>query len=185
MEVARRLCHHTGHVLGRVFISRGKNDLDRRLIGYNQAARLGPWLVLRDLDHDAECAPPLVTRLLPAREKDLLLRIAVRKIESWLLADQAGIASFLSISGSLVTDVPDALPDPKQTLVNLARRSRRREIVNQMVPEMGLSTTTGPGYTAFLVDYIRNHWNITAASERSLSLRRSLDALRRLYPAEI
>jgi len=180
-EVARRLCQFTGHTTGRVFIRRGKDDLDRRVFGYNRAARLTPWLVLRDLDHDEACAPPLVARLLPSREENLLLRIAVRKVEAWILADQPGIAGFLSVSTAIVPLVPDDLSDPKEALVNMARRSRRREVRTQMVPEPGLSTPTGPGYSALLIDFIRTRWNITAASQVSMSLRRCVHALRRLH----
>ncbi|HUP61462.1 MAG TPA: hypothetical protein VNA69_13680 [Thermoanaerobaculia bacterium] len=183
-EVARRICQQTGHTAGRVFIRRGKGDLDRRLLGYNQAARLAPWLILRDLDNDEDCAPRLLARLIPTRDKNLMVRIAVRKVESWILADEFGIARFLSVSSSLVPSVPDALRDPKEAMVNLARRSRRREIVKQMVAEPGLSTSTGPGYSAVLIDFIRTRWNITDASVNSMSLRRCIDALRRLHENE-
>ena len=35
----------------------GKSHLRKRLASYNQAARFSPWIVLMDLDHDADCAP--------------------------------------------------------------------------------------------------------------------------------
>lgn len=91
------------------------------------------------------------------------------------------MAEFLSVGLPLMPETPDDLPDPKTTLVNLARRSRRRDVKIQMVPEPGLSTTTGPGYSAFLIDFIRTKWNVNAAAQRSLSLRRCLDALRSLH----
>jgi hypothetical protein len=140
--------------------------------------------VLRDLDHDESCAPALLKKLVPEREEGLLLRIPVRKVESWVLADLVGIANFLSVALPLVPASPDDLPDPKLALVNLARRSRRRDVRFQMVPEPGLSTTTGPGYSALLIDFVRSYWNIRAAATRSPSLRRSVDALARLDDGE-
>ena len=35
---------------------KGKDGLLRNLDGYNRAARFSPWVVLVDLDHDADCA---------------------------------------------------------------------------------------------------------------------------------
>jgi hypothetical protein len=35
-------------------------QLLERLGGYNNAARFSPWLVLVDLDRDADCPPPFV-----------------------------------------------------------------------------------------------------------------------------
>ena len=56
--VVRRLILHVGAEPGPIHGKRGKGHLRRNLPGYNQAARYGPWVVLVDLDHDAECAPP-------------------------------------------------------------------------------------------------------------------------------
>jgi len=57
--VVWRLIEHVGGTPGPVYGRNGKNHLRQRVSNYNQAARLSPWIILVDLDHDAECAPPL------------------------------------------------------------------------------------------------------------------------------
>jgi hypothetical protein len=77
---------------------KGKNWLDQQLTGYNNAARYARWLVLRDLDRDATCAPELVARLLPKPGPMMCFRIAVRAVEAWLLSDREQMSRFLGLS---------------------------------------------------------------------------------------
>ena len=79
----------------------GKGALLERLLNYNQAARFAPWLVVVDLNRDAECAP-----------------------------------------------------DPKTTLINLARRSRRRAIREGIVPREGSGGRVGSGYPGRLIEFV-------------------------------
>jgi hypothetical protein len=178
--VAERLARATKVDLVAVHTSRGKNQLDARLNGYNRAARHGNWLVLRDLDRDAKCAPELVRELLPEPSRGMHLRIAVRSIEAWVLADVERASRFLGISQSLVPQAPDALADPKRTLVTLASRSSRRTIREDLVPARGMSAKVGPVYTSRLVDFITSSWRPGSAATRSPSLASCLRDLRRL-----
>lgn len=177
-----RLCTESGLQLNRVFSSGGKRALDRSLPGYNAASRIGPWLVLRDLDHDAECAPDLVERLVPEsrRSPGLVLRIPIRSLEAWLIADRDAIARFLAVRPAAVPPNPETLPRPKRTLVDLARQSRKRQIRQDMVPAEGTSAEVGPGYTSRLIEFISQHWDPVAAAMASDSLARCLRALRKL-----
>lgn len=70
-----------------VIPKRGKSHLDAALPELNRSARRIRCLVVRDLDNDAPCAGALCQKLLPHPSPNMILRIAVRKIESWLLAD--------------------------------------------------------------------------------------------------
>src|SRR6187399_1019563 len=72
----------------------GKSGIDANIAGYNHAARFSPWFVLRDLDHDAACAPALVSLMLPEPEPLMCLRIPVRAVESWALGDAERLAAF-------------------------------------------------------------------------------------------
>jgi hypothetical protein len=74
------------------------------------------------MDTGLECPPEVPVAWLPDRCSKMLLRAVVREIESWLLADASGISRFLGVSVSLVPRDPESLKDPKQSLVNLARR---------------------------------------------------------------
>jgi hypothetical protein len=178
--VAQKLCAVLAIPVKATYPARGKARLDAKLPAYNEAAALGPWLVLRDLDFDAPCPGELCKQLLRSRASKLLVRIPVRTIESWLLADSLSLAGYLRISRSLIPADPDALDRPKQDLVNLARRSRSRPVREAMVPPEGHTSVVGPGYTASVIAFVREHWDPLQASQASESLRRCLDALRGL-----
>jgi len=126
--VLRRLVQHVQGTVNAVYGKNGKTHLRQRLDGYNQAARFGSWIVLVDLDHEADCAPLFRTAWLPNPAPLMCFRIAVREIEAWLLADRERLSTFLSITASRMPREPEAEPDPKRTVVDLARRARRREI---------------------------------------------------------
>lgn len=100
--VLRKLVEEEGATLRPPYGKKGKQHLKQRLAGYNQSARRTPWVVLMDLNHDADCAPPLKTECLPAPARYMCFRIAVRAIEAWLLADSQSIARFLSVAVSYV-----------------------------------------------------------------------------------
>jgi hypothetical protein len=170
--VLKRVLQDMGLQPGPEYISGGKASLDQRLAGYNAAARFAPWLVLRDLNGDADCAPRLVQRLLPRPSGRMRLQVAVRAVEAWLMADPESLGRFLSVSTDLIPTNPEATRDPKAQLVNLARRSRRRAVREAMVPAERAMTTVGPGYSSLVVEFSRGPWRPRAAQERSPSLRR-------------
>jgi hypothetical protein len=159
---------------------KGKNHLDRSLGGYNNAARFSPWLVVRDLDQDADCGGALASVLLPGPSQWMRFRIAVRETEAWLMADPDTLAAFLRVKRSHIPEWPDTVADPKQAMVNLARRSTRATIVGDMVPSRGLSGVVGPGYTARISEFALEHWRPEVASQRSPSLSQCVLRLREL-----
>jgi len=178
VPVARRILESVGLEMGPIYEMGGKAGLDKRLNGYNRAAAFSPWLVLRDLDHDAPCAAALVANLLPRRSDKMAFRVAVREIEAWLLADGDRIASYLVVPRSRVPDSPDRLSHAKRALVDLARRSRKRAIRDDIVPEQGVRAQVGPGYLGRISEYAAVHWRPHVAAHSSPSLRRCLTALK-------
>ena len=178
--IVRRLADETGFTLSAVYVKRGKNALDSKLRAYSAAARFSPWLVLRDLDHDADCAPSLAASLLPDRPPTLLLRIPVRAAEAWLLADSEAIAAYLSAPLGAVPERPEDLDRPKRSLVHLAQRSRRRAIRDDMVPPPTTLAQVGPGYTSRLIEFASERWHPQRAAAQSDSLARCLESLRNL-----
>jgi hypothetical protein len=146
---------------------------------FNQAAAvMGPILGLTDLDLHP-CPIELITRHLNNRKHlDFILRIAVKELESWLLADIAALAGFLGISPAVFPTNPDAEPDPKRTLVNLARRSKRKSIQEDIVPKQGSKGIVGKGYTPRMTEFIESKWDPIKAEQNSDSLRRALVAIR-------
>jgi len=162
---------------------RGKADIDRNIRGYNSAARFSPWIILRDLDDDAPCAPVLVSRILAAPSSWMRLRIAVRAIESWLLADAETLSDYLRIRRALVPTDPEALADPKGSLVDLARRSRLSAIRADMVPSAGVTSRVGPAYPSRVAEFARTLWRPEVARQHSESLQHCIDSVRSLKRA--
>lgn len=180
--VLRRIVRRAGLSLVNVYGRNGKASLLRALRGYNAAAHRSLWVVLVDLDRDCECAPPCVQRWLPDPAPHMCFRLVVRSIESWLLADGDRIAEFLGVRRALVPDDPDALDDPKRALVELARRSRRRVVRDEIVPREGSGRSVGPLYTMRMVEFVNDEpagWRVDHALPASDSLNRCIERLRR------
>ena len=170
--VLRRLIREAGADLGSVYGKQGKQKLEKQIRGYNNAARPNhPWVILVDLDND-ECPQALRQAWLPRPSQHLCFRVAVRSIESWLLADGEAISGYLSVEPSRVPLLPDAEPHPKRTLVEIARGSRRPEILRDMTPKPQSGRPVGPAYSSRLRAYIEDHWRPAVAAHHSDSLRR-------------
>lgn len=168
--VVRRLILHVGAEPGAVYGKNGKPHLKERIAGYNHAARHAPWIVLVDLDREAECAPP-------APAPQLCFRVAVRAVEAWLLADAETLADFLGVARNKVPRGPESLPAPKEALVNLARTSRRKAIRQDMVPREGSGRAVGPAYASRLIEFASSFWRPAEAAPQSDSLRRAIACL--------
>lgn len=181
--ILRRLVSHVGGELGPTYGKRGKQHLRDRLAGYNNAAEHAPWITLVDLDHDFDCAPPLRNEWLPNPARWMCFRVAVREVEAWLIADHEGIAEYLSLSKATIPRESEDLEDPKRTMVDLARRSRRRDIREGMVPSEGSGRDVGPTYASSLIEFVLNHWSPQRAQHRADSLRRCIERLRCLVEA--
>lgn len=181
--VIRRLVTSVGGYVTRVYLGNGKDGVLKNLPGYNHAACFAPWVVLLDLDDEC-CAPPCRQRWLPHPARLMCLRIAVRAIESWLLADRERIADLLRVSVSRVPENPESLPDPKGALIDLARQSRSRRVRNELVPRPAAGRRVGPSYTtqmiAFVQDTERGWRPEIAAVTAAESLDRCLRAIRAL-----
>jgi hypothetical protein len=180
--VARKLIEYTKHSVGTGYGKHGKDYLKKKAWGFNERASYGnPILMLVDfMDTGLACAPEVVTVWLPDRSPKMLFRVVVRELESWLLADTKRIASYLKIAETLIPNNPEKLPDPKQTLVNLARRSRLRKIREAMIPATGVSTVVGPAYTAAVEEFVIKHWNVDSALNKAPSLQSCINRLRDL-----
>lgn len=155
----------------------GKNRLLGNLAGYNASAQRQPWLVLLDLNGDFTCAPAARARWLPLPSAQMCFRIAVTEVEAWLLADREQMARFLGVSESLIPTDPEALTDPKQETINLARKSRKREIREGLVPRMGSGASIGPTYASDISLFAESTWRPDVAAVNAPSLNRCLERL--------
>lgn len=177
-----RILDHVGARPSSVYGRRGKQHLRQRISAYNSAAIHSPWFVLVDLDTEKDCAAALKASWLPSVSPNMCFRVAVRAAEAWLIADRKRIAAFLGVPISRVPDDPDSLSNPKDVLVRLAARSRRRDIRDDMVPRDGSGRQVGPAFTSRLIEFIgkENGWRPEAACANSDSLKRSVDRIERL-----
>ncbi|NJL27831.1 MAG: hypothetical protein HC897_07995 [Thermoanaerobaculia bacterium] len=180
LPIVAKLAADAGIMISREIGCAGKSQLDADLRGYNNAAHHAPWFVLRDLDQDAACAGELLAGWAFQPSNWMCFRLAVRAIESWLLADHEGICSFFKVKPSIVPEHPDTAVNPTQALVNLARRSRSKRIRDAMVPRPGLATSVGAFYEATIIHFGRDHWDLDRAAARSESLARARHRLHEL-----
>ena len=181
VPVAERLIGLLGLEPHAVVTGPGAPNLDARIPEFNRSGEHVNWLILRDLDHDASCPAELVLHLLGGRAmaRRVALRVPVRAVESWLLADRESFAREFSVALRQVPEDPDSLADPKRQLIDICRRSRRADVRRGMIPRQGSGRSVGPEYVTRIVAFARFVWNPERAAEASQSLRKALAALRR------
>jgi hypothetical protein len=140
--------------------------------GFNQAAVATPFFVLTDLDN-YNCPLELINDWLTHPPKpNLIFRIAVREVEAWLLADREGYSNFTGVSIANFPLNPEVESNPKQTLINITRKSRRRSVREDIVP-INENAQIGPNYNEQLMNYVASSWDIERAMGNSESLRRA------------
>jgi hypothetical protein len=182
--VLRRLLDHAdrGYAVGTAYGRRGFGYLRNTITSWNRAARFVPFVVLTDLDLRL-CPAELINEwLAEPRHPNLLLRVAVREVESWLLADRSNLAQYLRVSEKWIPVNPDGLPDPKAALVDVARRSRSRAVRERIVPNRGSTAKQGRDYNSCLVEFVRGIWNIEEAAAHSASLQGTVAKLGSFSP---
>lgn len=178
--IVLQLLNHVGLTPGLIRGRSGKHQLLQNLSQFNQAAKFANWLVIVDLDEDADCAPNYLKDILPVPSERMRLRVCVRAIESWLLADRENLAQYLKISPARIPYEPEAESDPKTTFINLARRSRSKALREDIVPRPDSGGQEGPGYVARIIEFVtssEHQWRPEVASKSSESLRRCIAAL--------
>lgn len=184
--VAEKLLSYCGHEKGIVHGLRGFGYIQTKAAKFHSLATEDEGvLVLTDfMDSRAPCPPhaldAYILKHIAHPSRTFLCRFAVAELESWLMADRQGLADFLKISVANIPANPDTLPDPKQQLVNLARKSRKTSIRNGIVPEKLHGGIVAPDYLATMRGFVRDHWNIAAAIESSPSLARCVHRLQEL-----
>jgi hypothetical protein len=107
----------------------------------------------------------LATKPLPA---SLVFRIAVREVESWVLADHLAMRELVGKKGVLPRQ-PDALPDPKQALLGLGKFAPK-SVRDDLIKTIDGQLRQGVGYNARLVHWINTVWKPERAAEHSPSL---------------
>lgn len=158
----------------------GSGYLRSKMDSWCEIASRKPVLLITDLDN-IDCPPELLRTWVGARKMpgNLILRVAVREVEAWLMADHLALRSLIGNKGALPPN-PDILPDPKQHLLRLISRLARRDIRNDLVAQNGAIASQGLGYNTRLSEFVATAWNPERAAMRSNSLFRARSRLREL-----
>ncbi|MEG4391429.1 hypothetical protein [Microcoleus sp. BROC3] len=168
--------------VGQCLNQRGYGKIKKIISGLNYAAKGMPYLVLTDLDN-AECPLVIISEwLTQPKHPNLLFRIAVKEVEAWLLAHREGFAQFLGISVDLIPGDADRIPDPKQLLINLAKKSKKRNLREAIVPDRNSTAKIGKDYNGQLIHFVNQSWQVASAQTNSPSLERAMNALMNFQP---
>ncbi len=137
-----------------------------------QARHVQPVLCIADTD--GQCPKMLLARWLPkSLPKNFALRLAVMEAESWLIADRKALAEFFDIAEKHISTTPDEEIDAKRHLLNLARKSRNRDLRLDLLSQTDASKQ-GSGYNPQLCRFVKMHWSAQRAAENSASLARAV-----------
>jgi len=166
-------------------VTRGNQRIQAMCQNFLEMSKFGVYTItLTDLDI-MPCAPQLIRKWFFAGKKvpvnlpsQVIFRIAVREIESWILADRAAWAKYIGIPASNFSPTPEALDDPKKHIFNVLRRKGNTKKTHGMLPQG--SAHIGPTYNSVICDFIRNHWSVRRAREKAPSLQKAMAALERL-----
>jgi hypothetical protein len=149
----------------------GNGYLRSRMGSWYQMAHYQVMLVLTDLDR-ANCLVEFRDQWLAgAPPANLLFRVAVREVESWVLADHVAMRTLIGARGVL-PDAPDELADPKRALLKLAK-SASKHIREDLLKTIDGNLAQGLGYNARLTALVNSEWSPQRAAERSPSLARA------------
>ena len=162
----------------RVLSKSGKGYLQANFQNFCNTAKHTAVFMLVDLNGSHPCAPSLLrewTKSTPL-PRLLFFRVAVREVESWLLADHEAMKILLGSKGKLPLQ-PDALQDPKSELLTLLKRVRQY-VRDGVVRLDNGGIFQGVTYNATLAKWIDEHWLAERAAARSDSLNRLLVRLR-------
>lgn len=165
----------------------GYGNLKAKSRKWIDAAKNGVWLlVVTDMD-TAEIPNEIGMKWLGVSclselPKKFIFRVAVREIESWIMADVAGFAKFLGISGDNLFENPDALPDPKAALFDVIRRKCPQSKFQRMLPQKG--QRVGVDYNNRICGFVDKDWSIESALRHSLSFSRSIARLTKVLREE-
>lgn len=163
--------------ISRRFVERGFGNIKRSIAKYIHASHVLPHVVLTDLDR-SKCPLELRDAWGATNLPDsMLFRVAVHETEAWLLADQEAFAEFASVQISRIHAHPENEPDPKQTLINIVRRSRNRNLRDELIPEQGSTASIGPLYNERLCNFVRTTWRANVAAQHAPSLKRAIERL--------
>lgn len=163
------------------FSHNGKGYLKKNIHVFNKSSLSIPTIVITDLD-TAPCPPALIASWLPGSlNENFLFRIAVTEVESWLIAHREAFSAYIGIPKNKININPESIKDPKEFVVNLARKSKSKDIKYDLLPRPKSGASVGPNYNGCLAAFIVHHWDPLVAREHSASLLKAMRAITNLH----
>lgn len=161
---------------------RGNGYLKKKLPGLIALAPSHPVVVLTDLDQ-RQCPSDLINDWFRNQNKpeDLIFRVAIKEIESWIMADNKGFSEYCGVPINNIPRTPEDLEDPKQTLLNLVKKHSPRDLRLDLVAESGSGAKQGLSYNNRLKEYVTNRWNPIRAANSAPSLAKARCRIKQLY----
>ena len=167
---------------GYPFVVGGYGQLKVKAKKWAEAAEHGSWmLVVTDMDTDKGLTPNdlgekwLGVDCLGMLPPKFIFRIAVREIESWIMADREAFAKYLHVSEDNVTTTPDELSDPKLELFRIIREKCKALRFKRMLPTK--NQHVGIDYNVRMCEFVDKFWRIEKAMQVSPSLHRAVSRL--------
>ena len=153
----------------------GNMYIKENLKTFNVASQYLPHVVITDLDQKT-CAPQLIRDWINFDiHKKMLFRIAEKEIDAWLLSDRESFAKLMNIPVNKIPLNTQEIADPKQYIINLARKSRKR-IIKDIIPAG--TGRQGPAYNIVLQRFVYEQWSAEKAANCNESLRKTIDRLK-------
>ena len=176
-------------LVGAVYGKKGSAYLKQKLPAFNNAAKGMGFLLVTDLDNCA-CAPQLIqdwfvcdlSEYSKHKHCNFAFRVAVREIESWVLADREQFADYFGLAKHIIPEQTDSLADPKQFLLQIVAKCRKRSLREDIVPKPGDKRKVGPDYNGRLGEFVQTRWRAESAICHSISLQRTWKAMRSFHP---
>lgn len=169
--------HFIQHKLGKS----GNGYLRSKMENWYRMAQHQVMLVVTDLDR-ANCLVEFRDQWLAAEPPaNLVFRIAVREVESWVLADHLAMRELIGVKGVLPV-APDDLADPKRALLGLAKGAPK-QVRDDLLKVTNGNLTQGLGYNARLTAWINSEWSPERAADRSPSLAKARSRLKEVVCA--
>ena len=177
--ISTKILNSFGIEIGIVLREGGNAYLRQKAPEFNRSASGMDIFLLTDLNSSEDCPPGFIRSWIkgPINPR-FFFRVAVMEVESWLMADRTGFANFLSIPIHRIPFPTDDILNPKEYLVSLARRSKKRRLRDELVPKPGSKIPVGYGYNTRLIAFVREHWDLERAASASPSLKRTVDRIR-------
>lgn len=141
-----------------------------------------PVIILTDQDQYT-CPVEIISSWLDGQDmpENLIFRIAKREVEAWLLADRKTFSKFIGTPASNIPRDPEFLPDPKQSLLNLANRYASRSLKLDLIADHESGPKQGFAYNNRLIGYVEKSWSPNEAAANAPSLQRAVLRIQELY----